>query len=100
MSSSPDEPSGRGPLGGQSSRRHTAEMVLYRRNRVPGATYFFTVALRDRTSRLLTERHADFREAYRAARIRRLFETVAIVVLPEHLHAIWRLPEGDADYSG
>ena len=75
-------------------------MVLYRRNRVPGATYFFTVALRDRTSRLLTEHVTELRRAYTEVQLRRPFGTVALVILPDHLHAIWRLPEGDADYSG
>jgi putative transposase len=74
-------------------------MVLYRRNRIPGGSYFFTVALSDRTSRLLIERTAEFRRAYGEVRSRRPFETVAQVILPDHLHAIWRLPEGDADYS-
>ena len=75
-------------------------MVLYRRNRVPGGTYFFTVALQDRTSRLLTGRVTELRQAYAETSSRRPFQTVALVVLPDHLHTIWRLPEGDADYSG
>jgi putative transposase len=75
-------------------------MVLYRRNHVPGATYFFTVALRDRTTRLLTGHVSELRRAYAEVWSRRPFETVALAVLPDHLHAIWRLPEGDADYSG
>lgn len=75
-------------------------MVLYRRNRVEGGTYFFTVTLRDRSAGLLVE-HIDFlRLAYRAVQQDHPFETVAIVILPEHIHAIWTLPEGDADYSG
>jgi len=75
-------------------------MVLYHRNRVPGATYFFTVALRDRTSRVLTAHVEELRRAYAGTRSKRPFETVALVILPDHIHAIWRLPEGDADYSG
>jgi putative transposase len=75
-------------------------MVLYRRNRIAGGPYFFTVTLRDRRSRLLIESVAALRRAYAGVRSRRPFETVAIVILPDHLHAIWRLPEGDADYSG
>lgn len=75
-------------------------MVLYRRNRIAGGTYFFTVTLRDRTSRLLIESVAGLRHSYAEVRSRRPFETVAIVILPDHLHAIWRLPDGDADYSG
>ena len=75
-------------------------MVAYRRNFVPGGTYFFTVTLRDRSSRLLVERIDDLRAAYARVQRDRPFTTDAIVVLPEHLHCIWTLPEGDADYSG
>ncbi|MGH8216686.1 MAG: REP-associated tyrosine transposase [Rhodanobacteraceae bacterium] len=75
-------------------------MVLYRRNRVPGASYFFTITLRDRSSRLLVDAVAELRVAYASACRRLPFETIAVVVLPDHLHAVWRLPEGDAGYSG
>lgn len=75
-------------------------MVNYRRLRVPGATYFFTVTLRDRRSDLLVA-HADrLRDAFRHVRKERPFAVEAIVVLPDHLHAVWRLPPDDADYSG
>ncbi len=75
-------------------------MVLYRRNRIPGATYFFTVTLSDRQSDLLT-RHIDcLREAFRFIRRRRPFVIDAMVVLPDHLHALWTLPPGDSDYPG
>ena len=73
-------------------------MVAYRRNFVPGGTYFFTVTLRDRSSRLLVERIDDLRAAYARVQRDRPFITDAIVVLPEHLHRIWTLPDGDADY--
>ena len=75
-------------------------MVLYRRNRVPGASYFFTATLRNRSSHLLVDAVAEFRAAYTDVCRRFPFETTAIVVLPNHLHAVWRLPDGDADYSG
>lgn len=75
-------------------------MVKYRRLRVSGATYFFTVTLRDRRSDFLVA-HADvLREAFRRVRKERPFVVEAIVVLPDHLHAVWRSPPGDADYSG
>ena len=75
-------------------------MVDYRRNRVPGGTYFFTVNLLDRRSCLLVEQIDLLREAVRAVKRRRPFQIDAWVVLPDHLHAVWTLPEGDADYSG
>lgn len=75
-------------------------MVLYRRNRVVGGTYFFTVTLKNRMSTLLVERIDQLREAFRAAKCVRPFHAEAMVVLPDHLHAIWTLPPGDDDYSG
>lgn len=75
-------------------------MVLYRRNRVAGGTYFFTVTLRDRRARTLIEYIEPLRHAVRETRRRRPFEIEAMVVLPEHLHAMWTLPPGDDDYSG
>ena len=75
-------------------------MTDYRRNRVPGGTYFFTVNLLDRRSGLLVEHINLLREAVRAVKRRRPFQIDAWVVLPDHLHAVWTLPEGDADYSG
>jgi putative transposase len=75
-------------------------VVAYRRNFVPGGTFFFTVTLRDRSSRLLVERIHELRLAYDHIRRARPFATDAIVILPDHLHCIWTLPEEDADYPG
>jgi len=75
-------------------------MTNYRRQRVEGGTYFFTVVVMHRTPRLAT---AD--EVRRlCAALRRVkqdlpFETIAMVILPDHLHAVWRLPENDSNYS-
>lgn len=74
-------------------------MVMYRRARVPGGTYFFTVTLADRRSRLLTEYVDGLREAFRRTRERRPFTVDAIVVLPDHLHALWTLPPDDGDFA-
>lgn len=74
-------------------------MSTYRRLYVPGGTYFFTVNLRDRRSGLLVDHIGALRSAFRYGRARRPFETVAICVLPEHLHCIWTLPDGDQDFS-
>lgn len=74
-------------------------MPCYIRPRLPGATVFFTVALADRASGLLTADIARLREAVRRTRAERPFAIEAFVVLPDHLHCIWTLPEGDADYS-
>ena len=74
-------------------------MVGYRRNYVAGGTYFFAVTLRDRRARLLVEHIDLLRASFREVRQAKPFEIVAIVILPEHLHAILTLPEGNADYS-
>jgi len=71
----------------------------YRRNFVSGGSYFFTVNLAERRLRLLVDRVDLLREAFRYVRRRHPFEIEAIVVLPDHLHAIWTLPENDSDYA-
>ncbi len=74
-------------------------MVRYRRNRLAGGTYFFTLTLADRRSRLLTEHVDHLRAAIRAVRKARPFTIDAIVVLPDHLHIMMMLPDGDPDFS-
>ena len=74
-------------------------MPNYRRARIPGATYFFTVNLRDRTSDLLTRHVDNLREAVRVTRSRYPFHIDAWVVLPDHMHCLWTLPPGDADFA-
>jgi putative transposase len=74
-------------------------MPQYIRNRSPGGTFFFTVALLERRRTLLVDRIADLRESFRIVRARRPFGIDAIVVLPDHLHCLWTLPEDDADFS-
>ncbi|MEC5206017.1 putative transposase [Vogesella perlucida] len=74
-------------------------MADYRRFRQAGGYYFFTLTLADRGSCLLVDEISRLRQAYRTVAIRRPFETLAICVLPDHLHAVWRLPEGDSDFS-
>ncbi len=75
-------------------------MVNYRRARIPGASYFFTVTLRDRRSCLLTEHVDALWEAICAVKRQSPFRIDAVVVLPDHLHTLWTLPEGDENYSG
>ena len=73
-------------------------MSRYRRAKIEGGVFFFTVTLADRSSDLLV-RHIDhLRRAYASAQRLYPFETIAICVLPDHLHAIWALPDGDANF--
>ena len=74
-------------------------MTAYRRNWVPGGSYFFTVNLADRSSRLLVDNVDALRAAFREVRRRHPFAVEAIVVLPDHLHCILTLPPGDADFA-
>ncbi|RLK02614.1 transposase [Ruegeria conchae] len=73
-------------------------MSDYRRVRIPGAKYFFTVSLADRSSDLLVREVVHLRAAFAVTQRERPFWCDAIVVLPDHLHAVWTLPPGDADY--
>ncbi|MGV8893080.1 MAG: REP-associated tyrosine transposase [Burkholderiaceae bacterium] len=74
-------------------------MTSYRRNSVPGGMYFFTIAIANRHIDLLVK-HADIlKQAIHAEKQKNPFSVIALVILPDHLHAIWRLPEGDCDYS-
>jgi putative transposase len=75
-------------------------MPNYLRNRVPGGTYVFTVNLANRRSDLLVREIETLRTAIRAVRRATPFHIDAWVVLPDHMHCIWTLPEADADYSG
>lgn len=73
--------------------------MQYRRNYVEGGTYFFTVNLLDRKQTLLVDHVDALRAAVRWVKDHRPFCIDAWVVLPDHIHAVWTLPEGDADYS-
>jgi putative transposase len=75
-------------------------MPEYRRNRVPGGTFFFTVNMLDRRSDLLVTQIDALQDAVRQARVRAPFHIDAWVVLPDHMHCLWTLPEGDADFPG
>ncbi len=74
-------------------------MSRYRRANIEGGTFFFTHALADRSSDLLIKEIDRLRRVYRTVQSRRPFETIAICVLPDHLHAIWQLPEGDTEFA-
>jgi putative transposase len=74
-------------------------MTDYRRNFIASGSFFFTVNLAERRLRLLTEHIDELRTAFREVRRRHPFTIDAMVVLPDHLHAVWTLPEGDADFA-
>jgi putative transposase len=73
-------------------------MPQYRRRFAPGGRYFFTVVLAERGSDLLVREAGALRAAVAAERRRRPFGVEAWVVMPDHMHCVWALPEGDADF--
>jgi len=75
-------------------------MATFRRAVVPGATYFFTVNTNQRL-KILTEPPFSLalRNTLRQVNAEHPFTTEAFVVLPDHLHCIWTLPLGDANYA-
>jgi REP-associated tyrosine transposase len=74
-------------------------VTSYRRSAVPGGSFFFTVNLDDRRTGLLTEHIDLLRAAFRSVRVQHPFTVKAAVILPDHLHTIWTLPKGDADFA-
>ena len=75
-------------------------MVRYRRNRIAGGKFFFTLTLADRRSTALVDHVGALRAAFRVTRQERPFAIDAVVILPDHLHAILSLPADDADFPG
>ena len=75
-------------------------MPRFIRAKTPGATWFFTVNLQQRHGNDLLVRHINvLRACVAQERARRPFAILAWVVLPEHMHWLWRLPPEDADFS-
>ena len=76
-------------------------MPNYRRAHVPGGTFFFTVVTHRRRKLFDSESNQKFLgDVIRECQRDWPFEMNAIVLLPDHLHAIWTLPPGDANFSG
>lgn len=73
-------------------------MTNYRRYRLKGGCYFFTVALAEHPSRLLTDNIQGLRTAFREVKAAHPFTMEAVVILPHHMHCIWILPNDD-DFS-
>lgn len=75
-------------------------MPNYRRRTFGGGYYFFTVITCGRRPFLTCSPARNIlRKAWRRVCEDRPFHTTAICLLPDHLHCIWRLPEGDSNYS-
>jgi putative transposase len=75
-------------------------MSNYHRAYIPGGSYFFTVVTLDRAPIFINEERVEIlRQAFRKVMDAKPFHIDAMVVLPEHLHCIWQMPDGDVDYS-
>lgn len=88
-----------------SSRQASPNLLLinrmeYRRAWCPGGSYFFTVITHDRKPILtIPDNISRLRAAFSHIKRNRPFIIDGIVVLPDHLHCIWRLPEDDSDFA-
>lgn len=76
-------------------------MGNYRRLFMPGGTYFFTVVTANRRPLFSGDSELEIlRRAYRRVERERPFKTLAAVILPDHIHCIWQLPDADTDFPG
>jgi putative transposase len=74
--------------------------MKYRRAKVKGGTYFFTLVTHRRIKIFAQSENVELlRQAFRKVKERHPFKIDAFVLLPDHLHCIWTLPQGDADFS-
>jgi len=77
-----------------------ATMSDYRRRRVRGGTYFFTVVTHRRRPFLTAALSRNcLRTAIAEVRAKWPFRSIAMVLLPDHWHAVLELPRGDDRYS-
>ena len=72
--------------------------MKYRRTKHPGGIYFFTLNLKNRNSNLLIQEIAYLRLAFKKTKIKYPFNILGIVILPEHLHMLMKLPNQDIEY--
>src|SRR5437762_4878946 len=79
---------------------YAAAVPDFRRAYRPGGTFFFTLVTERRAAILCTDlARSILHRAIADCRAARPFDLEAIVLLPDHLHAMWTLPAGDSDYS-
>jgi len=75
-------------------------MPNYRRANFEGGYYFFTVVTFKRKKFLIDMLSRNcLRFAFKKVKEKRPFDNIAICLLPDHLHCIWKLPDGDADFA-
>jgi putative transposase len=74
-------------------------MSNYIRSQEAGATYFFTLTLAKRNTSLLVDHIDLLRLAYQRTNTLYPFNTIAVCILPDHIHAIWQMPSDNGDYA-
>lgn len=86
-------------VGRTAPTRYDADMPNYRRAHVPGGSFFFTLVTNNRAHLFASERGRNLiGSMLRRCMLKWPFTINAIVLLPDHLHAIWTLPSGDCAY--
>jgi putative transposase len=84
----------------QQLKSYGQKAMQYRRSHQPGGRYFFTLVTHQRQPLLSIPENIDrLRTAFKREMEKQPFTIDAIVILPDHLHTLWTLPEGDAEYS-
>jgi len=79
---------------------HRGIMSNYRRMYEPGGLFFFTIVTHHRRKLFLNEKARSYLHySIRQVQMKYPFEIIAVVLLPEHLHCIWKLPDGDENFS-
>ena len=74
--------------------------MQYRRAKSPGSTYFLTLVTHNRRTFLCEPENIELlRDSFKRVMGKHPFKIDAIAILPNHLHCLWKLPPGDADFS-
>ena len=73
--------------------------MRYRRAKITGGTYFFTVNLAERQNTLLVDEIEALQTVMKQVKKNHPFKIDAMVVLPDHIHALWTLPADDCDFA-
>ena len=72
--------------------------MRYRRATVSGACYFFTLNLQNRKQTLLIDEIILLKSVINSVKKSHPFKINAMVIMPNHLHALWTFPQGDSNF--
>lgn len=72
----------------------------YRRSKIHGGTFFFTFVTYERRKLFSEQKNINLlRKVIREIKQTHPFKIQAYVLLPDHFHCIWTLPDNDNDFS-